>query len=369
MTGAGGLSLFLGVLLIGHIVGSYRLDEVLASVTLIQRHTLYIPILLLILFGAFTKSAQIPFHFWLPQAMAAPTPVSAYLHSATMVKAGIFVLIRFWPVLAGTEQWHYTVTSIGLLTLLVGAWAAMFQQDLKGLLAYSTVSHLGLIVLLLGLGSQLGLIAAIFHTINHAIFKASLFMATGIIDHEAGTRDVRRLSGLFRFMPQTATLAMVAAAAMAGVPLLNGFISKEMFLAETLGQYSGTALDYLLPCLATLALAFSVLYSLRFIHQTFFGPPPSNLPRQPREAPFWMRFPIGVLVIACVAIGILPSVTIGPLLETAARSVIGARLPEYSLAIWHGFNLPLLLSIAALLCGSGATQLCADAQFYGGVPW
>ncbi|KEY99839.1 oxidoreductase, partial [Sphingomonas sp. BHC-A] len=216
VTAAGGLCLLIGLLLIGKIVGSYDLDAVLSSADVIRSSDLYQPALILILIGAFTKSAQFPFHFWLPHAMAAPTPVSAYLHSATMVKAGVFILIRLWPVLAGSDSWYYIVTSAGLLTLLVGAWAAIFQQDLKGLLAYSTISHLGIITLLLGIGSPLAAVAAIFHTVNHATFKASLFMAAGIIDHEAGTRDLRRLSGLYRFMPITATLAMVAAAAMAG---------------------------------------------------------------------------------------------------------------------------------------------------------
>ena len=203
---------------------------------------------MLVLLGAFTKSAQFPFHFWLPQAMAAPTPVSAYLHSATMVKAGVFLLARLWPVLAGTDAWFWMVGSRPVsLTLLLGAYLAIFQHDLKGLLAYSTISHLGLITLLLGLEQPLALVAAIFHIINHATFKASLFMAAGIIDHESGTRDIRRLSGLWRFMPITATLAMVAAAAMAGVPLLNGFLSKEMFFAETIDDHVNSMLDKALP--------------------------------------------------------------------------------------------------------------------------
>ncbi len=350
-TAAGGVCLLLGFLLIGRIAGSYDLDRVLASGELIQQSELYLPALILILIGAFTKSAQFPFHFWLPHAMAAPTPVSAYLHSATMVKAGVFVLIRLWPVMAGTEAWYFLVATTGLATLLLGAWSAIFQQDLKGLLAYSTISHLGLITLLLGLGSPLAAVAAIFHTVNHATFKASLFMAAGIIDHEAGTRDLRHLNGLYRYMPITATLAMVAAAAMAGVPLLNGFLSKEMFLAEALAAHSGTIIDQLLPVLATVASAFSVLYSLRFIHQTFFGPPPVNLPHQPAEAPPWMRLPIEVLVIACLVIGILPAITIGPFLATAVSSVLGDRTPHYSLALWHGFNAPLIMSMIALSAG------------------
>lgn len=352
ITATGGVCLLVGFLLLGHMADSYDLDKVLAAGDVIRQHDLYLPALILILLGAFTKSAQVPFHFWLPHAMAAPTPVSAYLHSATMVKAGIYLLILLWPVLAGTQSWYFIVTPIGLATLLLGAWFAIFQQDLKGLLAYSTISHLGLITLLLGLGSPLAAVAAIFHTINHATFKASLFMAAGIIDHETGTRDLRRLSGLAKFMPITATLAMVAAAAMAGVPLLNGFLSKEMFLGAALEAHSGTILDTLLPYLATIASAFSVLYSLRFIHQTFFGPPPTDLPKQPHEAPHWMRLPIEILVLACLLVGILPTLTIGPYLKTAVQSVLGDQTPAYSLAIWHGFNMPLLMSVVALVGGT-----------------
>ncbi|MGB1292738.1 MAG: proton-conducting transporter membrane subunit, partial [Pseudoalteromonas sp.] len=261
VTGAGGLALLGGLLLIGDIVGSYNLDTILASRALIQSHELFELALVLVLLGAFTKSAQFPFHFWLPHAMAAPTPVSAYLHSATMVKAGIFLLARFHPALAGNDTWFILVAMTGLATLLVGAYIALFKHDLKGLLAYSTISHLGLITLLLGLDTELATVAAIFHIINHATFKASLFMATGIIDHETGTRDMRKLNGMWRFMPYTATLAMVAAAAMAGVPLLNGFLSKEMFFAETLHQQVLGSMSWLIPVLATLAAAFSVAYS------------------------------------------------------------------------------------------------------------
>ena len=351
VTATGGLCLLVGVLLIGHIVGSYDLDKVLSSGDRVRSSSLYLPTLILVLIGALTKSAQFPFHFWLPHAMAAPTPVSAYLHSATMVKAGVFLLILLWPVMSGTEAWFYIVVSAGLCTLLLGAYAAIFQQDLKGLLAYSTISHLGLITLLLGLSSPLAAVAAIFHTMNHATFKASLFMAAGIIDHESGTRDIRRLSGLFRFMPITATLAMVAAAAMAGVPLLNGFLSKEMFFAEAAASHVDSLLDDSLPYFAMLASAFSVAYSLRFIHGVFFGPPPVDLPRTPHEPPHWMRFPIELLVLACLLVGILPAMTIKPFLATAVRAVLGPDTPYYSLAVWHGFNEPLLMSVIALAGG------------------
>jgi multicomponent K+:H+ antiporter subunit A len=351
ITSAGGLCLFAGVLIIGHIVGSYDLDRVLASGEAIRAHRLYVPGLVLVLLGALTKSAQFPFHFWLPQAMAAPTPVSAYLHSATMVKAGVFLLIRLWPAMGGTQEWLWLVGSAGLITFILGAFFAVFQQDLKGLLAYSTISHLGLITLLTGLDTPLGQVAAIFHIMNHATFKASLFMAAGVVDHETGTRDIRRLRGLIRRMPRTGALALTASAAMAGVPLLNGFLSKEMFFAETVFFSSHPWMEVGLPVLATLASIFAVVYSLRVSYGIFFGPLATDLPREPEEPPRWMRLPITFLVLACVIVGVAPAMSIGPALDVAARPVVGGTLPEFGLALWHGFNLPLVMSIIAISAG------------------
>jgi multicomponent K+:H+ antiporter subunit A len=353
ITSAGGLCLFAGALILGRIVGSYDLDSILNSRSLIVGHPLYLAALILVAIGALTKSAQFPFHFWLPQAMSAPTPVSAYLHSAAMVKLGVFLLVRLWPAMAGTDEWIWIVGTAGLITLVLGAYTAIFQHDLKGLLAYSTISHLGLITALLGLNSRVALVAAIFHIINHATFKASLFMAAGIIDHETGTRDIRRLNGLRRFMPITATLAMVAAAAMAGVPLLNGFLSKEMFFSESLSVEGPVPLlNRALPFVATAWGMFSVAYSLRFIHGVFFGPDPVGLPRTPHEPPRWMRFPIELLVLACLVVGIIPAIAIGPILDVAVRAVLGANAPSYSLAVWHGFSTPMVMSLIAL--GGGA---------------
>ncbi len=351
VTGTGGLCMLAGMLVIGHIVGSYDLDHVLAAAEQVRSHPLYLTALVLVLLGALTKSAQFPFHFWLPNAMAAPTPVSAYLHSATMVKAGVFLLARFWPVLGGTEPWFWLVGGAGMCTLLVGGYAAMFQHDLKGLLAYSTISHLGLITLLLGLNSPLAAVAAVFHIMNHATFKASLFMAAGIVDHESGTRDIRRLSGLRTMMPVTATLAMVASASMAGVPLLNGFLSKEMFFAETVYINASPFVSIALPIAATIAGVLSVAYSLRFIVDVFWGPRATDLPREPHEPPHWMRVPVELLVLACLVVGIFPSWSVGKYLAAAALPVVGGELPEYSLAIWHGFNTPLVMSIIAMAGG------------------
>ena len=351
VTATGGLALLAGVLVLGHIVGSHELEAVLRSGDLVRAHPLYPLALCLVLLGALTKSAQFPFHFWLPHAMAAPTPVSAYLHSATMVKAGVFLLARLWPVLSGTDEWFWIVGGAGLVTLLLGSYVAMFQNDLKGLLAYSTISHLGLITLLLGLNSPLAAVAAVFHMMNHATFKASLFMSVGIIDHESGTRDMRRLQGLSRSLPVTGTLAIVACAAMAGVPLLNGFLSKEMFFAETVFVSAHPVVEYGLPVAATLAGVFAVVYSLRFAHGVFFGPPPRGLPRNPHEPAHWMRVPVELLVLACVVVGTLPAWSIGPVLALAAQPVVGGTLPEYSLAVWHGFNTPLVMSLVATVGG------------------
>jgi len=352
ITGAGGLALLAGVVLLGHVVGSFELTQVLASGALIKAHPLYETILVLVLLGAFTKSAQFPFHFWLPHAMAAPTPVSAYLHSATMVKAGIFLLGRLFPALAGTETWFFVVSGAGLATQLFASYVALFRHDLKGLLAYSTVSHLGLVTLLFGLGTPLGEIAAVFHIINHAVFKASLFMAAGIIDHETGTRDMRRLSGLARYMPWTAALATIAAGAMAGVPLLNGFLSKEMFFAETFQVQWLGPWYWIMPVAATMAGIFTVAYSTRFVHDVFFGPAPQGLPKTPHEPPRWMKVPVEILVGLCLLVGLTPAITVDPLLRAAAGAVLQGPLPEFSLSLWHGFNLPLLMSVVALFGGA-----------------
>lgn len=355
ITGAGGLCLLAGVLILGKIVGSYQLDAVLAAGDVIRAHPWYVPALVLILLGAFTKSAQFPFHFWLPHAMAAPTPVSAYLHSATMVKCGVFLLARMYPALGDSEAWFWIVSLTGLATLIIGAYIAIFQHDLKGLLAYSTISHLGLITLLFGLDEPLAVVAGVFHILNHATFKAGLFMSAGIIDHETGSRDMRKLNGLMKTMPITGALAIVASFSMAGVPLFNGFLSKEMFFAETVNKESHAIMEWLLPAGATLAGILSVAYSLRFVHDVFFNGEPVNLPKQAHEPPRFMRLPVEALVLICLAVGLFPAQTVGPLLAIAGQAALhgtpGAAVPEYKLAIWHGFNLPLLMSVIALLGG------------------
>ncbi|MFT7116950.1 MAG: multicomponent K+:H+ antiporter subunit A [Rhodoferax sp.] len=361
VTGGGGLVMLGGFVLLGQIAGTYELSQMLTQVDLVQADARYPVALILILIGCFSKSAQFPFHFWLPQAMAAPTPVSAYLHSATMVKAGIFLMARLTPIMGGTYLFTGIVTTIGLLTLLLGAFIAIFKHDLKGLLAYSTISHLGLITFLIGLGTPLAAMAAVFHILNHACFKAALFMTAGIVDHETGTRDMRQLGGLWRLMPWTATLAMVATAAMAGVPLFNGFLSKEMFLTEavTFGQAGGW--HWLVPAVATLAALCSVAYSVRLVHDIFFNGKPHNLPKaHPHDPPMGMKAPVALLAVICVVVGIVPALTLGPLVQVATTAMLGQAPPTYQLAIWHGFNLPLLLSVLAL--GGGTLLYFALAR-------
>jgi multicomponent K+:H+ antiporter subunit A len=369
VTGAGGLALLAGVLLLGKVAGSYELTQVIEAAAQIKSDPLYPTILILVLLGAFTKSAQFPFQFWLPNAMAAPTPVSAYLHSATMVKAGVFLLARFYPILSGTDAWLYSVSTIGGITLVYGAYLAMYRNDFKGLLAYSTISHLGLITLLFGLSTPMSVVAGVFHIINHAIFKASLFMAAGIIDLECGSRDMRRVNGLFKLMPVTATLAMLAAGSMAGVPLLNGFLSKEMFFTESIVFNGFGNAHWILPIFATIAGILAVAYSARFIHDVFFNGEPVDLPREPREPPRWMRVPVEILVILCLLVGIFPAWSVGTLLASAASASLQAPLPVYDLKIWHGFNLAFVMSLIALLGGIGMYMKRAKLiQWYDQLP-
>ncbi|WP_432787212.1 NAD(P)H-quinone oxidoreductase subunit 2, chloroplastic [Oligella sp. MSHR50489EDL] len=353
VTATGGFALLASVLIMGYVVGSYDLETILNSGDHLRNSPYYPVIVITFALGCLTKSAQFPFHFWLPNAMAAPTPVSAYLHSATLVKVGVFALARFWVVLSGTDLWFFVISGAGLISFVIGAYNAFFQKDMKGILAYSTISHLGLICTLLGMNSRLALVVAIFHMLNHATFKASLFMATGIVDHETGTRDITILNGLRKAMPVTALLAAVAAAAMAGVPLLNGFISKEMFFSETLFAESSFSSPYFLPIMAVIGSILSVAYSYRFIVSVFFGEPHfEQLPKKPHDPQKLMLVPSAILVFLCVLVGVLPQHTIGPFLNTAVSGILGLNHGvEYDLALWHGLNIPLLMSVLALIGG------------------
>ncbi len=350
VTGGGGLALIAGLLLLGQAAGSYELATILTRGDVVQASPLYPAILILVLLGAFTKSAQFPFHFWLPHAMAAPTPVSAYLHSATMVKAGVFLLARLWPALAGSDWWFYLVASTGLVTMLFGAGVALFRNDLKAILAYSTISQLGLMVMLLGFGTQAAATAAIFHILNHAAFKAALFMNAGIVDHETGTRDITRLGGLAALMPLTATVGTLAAAAMAGIPPLGGFISKEMMLEQSADTgFAGQTM--LVPLLAIIAATLSVAYSLRFACGLFFGARRTGDVARPHDPGMAMLGPSIVLLLFAIGFGLFPMTIAGPLVTAATGAVIGAPPPELDLALWHGVNTALAMSICAVLVG------------------
>ncbi|MEJ6403484.1 monovalent cation/H+ antiporter subunit A [Yoonia sp. 2307UL14-13] len=353
VTGMGGLALIGGMLILGNIAGSYDLSVILQNRELIQDSPLYTTALILILLGCFTKSAQFPFHFWLPHAMAAPTPVSAYLHSATMVKAGIFLMARMWPVLSGTPEWFYIVTTAGLITMVLGAVIALFKHDLKALLAFSTVSHLGLITMLLGTGTAFGAMAATFHIMNHATFKCALFMSAGIIDHETKTRDIPSLGGLRFLMPITFVIATIAALSMAGIPFLNGFLSKEMMLEEMEHTYLFGP-TWLVPALATFGSLFSAAYCFRFISHTFLGPrrEPESYPAKPHDPGFGMWGPPGFLVVLVVVIGSAPFL-VEPFVKLVTGAVLGnaAEVPDKYIKIWHGLVPALYMSIAAVVGG------------------
>ena len=361
VTGGGGLALLAGLLMLGQIAGTHEISQMLDRAEVIRSAPLYPLALGLILLGCFAKSAQFPLHFWLPHAMAAPTPVSAYLHSATMVKAGIFLMARLWPVLGGTPEWYWAVTGVGLLTLLVGAKTALFQHDLKAILAYSTVSQLGLITALLGLGSPAAVAAALFHLLNHATFKAALFMTAGIVDHATHSRDIRRMGGFLALMPITATLMGIAALSMAGLPPLNGFLSKEMMLDAARQAPFGPAW---LPLAAiTAGSLLSAAYSYRLIAHGLLGSPrdPGLAAKAHDPGPGLWLAP-ALLVGLVVLIGLLPMLLAAPLIQAAALSATGGPM-ELHIQLWHGLNLPLALSALAL--GAGAILLAGHARLQG----
>ena len=347
ITGGGGLAMIAGMLILGNIVGSYDLSVILENKEIVQASDWYLPALILILLGCFTKSAQFPFHFWLPHAMAAPTPVSAYLHSATMVKAGLFLMARMWPVLAGTPEWFYIVATTGLVTMVMAAVIGLFKDDLKALLAYSTVSHLGLITMLLGFGTKAAATVAVFHIINHATFKAALFMSAGIVDHEAHTRDLKRLGGLRRLMPITFTIVTIASLSMAGIPPLNGFLSKELMLEEA-AHTTWMANPWLIGVLATIGALFSVAYSFRLLAHGFLGPVRDDYPSKPHDPGFGLWAAPAFLASLVVLIGLFPMPSAAWLVNAAASAVTG-EVVSVKISHWHGLYAPALwMSLAAI---------------------
>jgi len=348
LTGAGGLALLAGLIMLGLAAGTFELSEILANGDAVRAHANYLPILILVLAGAFTKSAQFPFHFWLPNAMAAPTPVSAYLHSATMVKAGIYLLARMHPALGGTEVWVWTLTIFGAVTAVLASIMALRQTDLKLALAYTTVMALGTLTMFLGGTATVAIAAAMTFLIVHSFYKAALFLVVGIIDHGTGTREADQLRGLARAMPITAIAAAVAALSMAGFPPFLGFIAKELKYEGALAVASEPAL---VATAAVLANAMMVAAAGIVALRPFFGKPLPT-PKTPHEASFAMW--IGPVLLAALGLlfGLVPSLIAGALVQPAVSAVTGQQEDVY-LALWHGINLPLMLSLLTFALGIG----------------
>ena len=346
LTGAGGLALLAGLILLGHAAGSFELSTILTEGDAVRAHGLYLPILVLVLLGAFTKSAQVPFHFWLPNAMAAPTPVSAYLHSATMVKAGIYLLARMHPALGGTEAWIWSLTLAGAATAIWASLLALRQTDLKLALAYTTVMALGTLTMFLGAEATVAIAAAVTFLIVHSLYKAALFLVVGIIDHQTGTREVAQLRGLAQAMPITAIAAAAAALSMAGFPPFLGFIGKELKYEGALAIASE---PHLVATAAVLANALMVAVAGVVALRPFYGAPLST-PKQPREASFGLW--IGPLVLAGLGLtfGLAPSLIADALVQPAVTAILG-RPESVELALWHGLNVPLLLSLLTFVLG------------------
>ena len=337
ITSIGGLALLVAVILVALAGGTVRISEL--DLALMRQSPFFVPAVILVLIAAFTKSAQVPFHLWLPTAMEAPTPVSAYLHSATMVKAGVFLVATFSFLLEGTA-FASVALYVGLATLFWGSYLALRQNDLKALLAYSTVSQLGILIALYGAGHPF---AATAHLVNHAVFKAALFMVVGIVDHEAKSRDIETLSGLWRRLPITTLLAVPAALSLAGLPLLGGFISKELFYEEMLHE------GVLPIAIAVLGSVMTFAYCLRFL-KVFFGPLRTDGAEVHEAKPsFWG--PVLPLVAAVVAFGVFPwSATLATWFTDLAAASFG--YPPTDLYLWHGWNVALALSVLTWFLGA-----------------
>jgi multicomponent Na+:H+ antiporter subunit A len=347
ITGGGGFMLIAGLILLSTIGGSYSIQVLTFSASEIQNHALYGLILLLVFSGAFTKSAQFPFHFWLPGAMKAPTPVSAYLHSATMVKAGIYLLARFTPVLGGTDLWKYTLIIVGGFTMLYSAFHSLFRNDLKSILAYTTISALGMITFLLGIGTEYALIAASVFILVHALYKATLFLVTGILDHETGTRDIHQLSGLRTLLFPVAVAGLMAALSSAGLPLFFGFIGKDLIYEATLSQSGNWSIA--LTSLAFLTNCFLLSAGLMVGMKPFIGSLPTRLEHVHLPSPLLWVPPL-ILASLGLIFGCLPFLANG-LAQSTANAMSIAPI-ETQLKIWHGFNLVLILSLSTLTLGA-----------------
>jgi len=367
----GGFSMLTSFIMFYHMTGTFSISQMIYDHEF-NDHPLFLVAMVLLLIGAFTKSAQFPFHIWLPDAMEAPTPVSAYLHSATMVKAGIFLVARFTPIYGGEAVWFWLVSGIGLFTLFWCSFQAIRQTDLKALLAYSTVSQLGLIMSLFGIGSismhmdlhadhtiyMQAVFAALFHLINHSTFKGALFMIVGIVDYQIGTRDIRRLGGLISFMPISFTIALIGSFSMAGLPPFNGFLSKEMFFSavlnvQKLNIFSLDTLGTLFPIIAWVASLFTFVYCLMIVFKTFFGSyvqeETTGAAREPAKGML-----ISPIILASLIIGIFfyPNVINTYLLQPAMASIFPTfHIPKQTITAWHGLNPELMMTIGLVIAG------------------
>lgn len=373
ITVLGGLAMLTGFIMIYTVTGSNTITDIINDSHSIANSPLFIPIIIMLLIGAFTKSAQFPFHIWLPKAMVAPTPVSAYLHSATMVKAGIFLLFRFTPILGLSDFYIYCVTFVGLITMIFGAINAIRQFDLKGILAYSTISQLGMIVSMVGIGGgvvqqptgemakvySLVLFGALFHLMNHALYKGALFMGVGIIDHETGTRDIRKLSGLRKVLPITHVVMLVSALAMGGIPFLNGFLSKEMFFEGLVSAHELTQfniwLTLLLDAVGVVASIFTLIYAVYMIKEVFWGDySKAQLPKQHVHEPFLFTVPSLIMMLLLPIIFFVPNLFAHYIILPAFRNIsIGSKADQLAphISQWHGVNLPLILSVIVFIVG------------------
>ncbi|MBN8253136.1 Na+/H+ antiporter subunit A [Priestia flexa] len=371
----GGLALLAGIVLLSIPSGTFSIREIVANLDVVTSSSLFIPAMILVLLGAFTKSAQFPFHIWLPDAMEAPTPVSAYLHSATMVKAGIYLVARLSPVFADHAVWFTLVSTVGIITLFWGSFSAVKQTDLKGILAFSTISQLGMIMSLLGVGSAalhyeflddniyvVAITAAVFHLINHATFKGSLFMVVGIVDHETGTRDIRKLGGLMTLMPVTFTITVIGGFAMAGLPPFNGFLSKEMFFTgmvnvTKMNIYNMETWGMLFPVIAWIASIFTFVYSMILVFKTFTGKyQPEKLEKKPHEAPIGMLISPVILASLVVIFGLFPNILESSIIEPTMASIAPSLLDageqfHVHITFWHGFTPELFMTIGVIAMG------------------
>ncbi|MBU2927601.1 putative monovalent cation/H+ antiporter subunit A [Winogradskyella psychrotolerans] len=346
ITGMGGLLLFAGVVILGNVVGTYSISEMLSSKEFIANSPQYTLIVALIFGAAFTKSAQFPFHFWLPGAMKAPTPVSTYLHSATMVKAGVYLLMRFTPILGSTEFWNSTLIIVGSITMLYAAIHTLFRTDLKGILAYSTISALGILVFLIGLGTEAALLAACVFILVHALYKATLFLITGIIDHETGTRDVTVLSGLRKVLFPVAIAGFLAAISNAGIPPSFGFLGKDLIYEATLHFGNSAILLTVLAIITNILLLYAgFLAGIK----PFTGKLPHTFSKVHLPS-FLMWTPPLILAILGILIGVFPSIIQGSLIQPAVNA-LGETGSAVELKLWHGFNTILALSATTIGIG------------------